>query len=124
MFRTQQYSTKHINSNLTEKSVSVWTSAETNPASISCKLKNNCIVLNGHLVYPTNVAPGATVTVGTVGDSARPKRTTTILVAVLGSDAKTLGLAVGSINVNGLIIVGNPLNINARHFYFDAVWDV
>ena len=49
---------------------------------------------------------------------------TTILVAVLGSDAKTLGLAVGSINVNGLIIVGNPLNINARHFYFDAVWDV
>ena len=102
----------------------MWTSAETDPASISCKLKNNCIVLNGYLVYPTNVAPGATVTVGTVGDSARPKRRTTILVAVLGSDAKTLGLAVGSINVNGLIIVGNPLNINARHFYFDAVWDV
>lgn len=113
-----------LNSNLAETSVSVWTSQATNPDGIVCKRKNKRIVLNGYLYYPTDVSPGATVTVGTVGDSARPSRATTIIVGVLANDQTTQGFTIGTINVNGLIIAKNPLNVNAKHFYFDAVWDV
>ena len=75
-------------------------------------------------MYPTDVSPGATVTVGTVGDSARPSRATTIIVGVLANDGVTQGFCIGTINSNGLIMAKNPLTVNARHFYFDAVWDV
>lgn len=113
-----------INSNLIEKTVSVWTSIETNASGVVCKMKNNRVVLNGYLMYPTNVAPGATVTVGTVGETARPTRAITILVGVLGNDAEIHGFTIGTLNVDGTIVVKNSVSINARHFYFDAVWDV
>ena len=75
-------------------------------------------------MYPTDVSPGATVTVGTVGDSARPKRTTTIIVGVLANDGVTQGFNIGVLNTSGEILVKNTLSISAAHFYFDAVWDV
>ena len=113
-----------LNSNLIETTVSIWTSVATNPSGIVCIKKNNRIVLNGFLYYPTDVPSGTIVTVGTVGSTARPTRAATILVGVLGNDAETQGFTIGEVNSSGEIIVKNSLSINARHFYFDAVWDV
>ena len=87
-------------------------------------MKNNRVVLNGHLVYHNYVAPNEIVTLGTVGSLARPTRATTILVGVLGHDAETQGFNIGTLNVDGTIMVKNSLSISANHFYFDAVWDV
>ena len=87
-------------------------------------MKNNRVVLNGYLVYPSNVPSGSTVTIGTVGEAARPTRTTAVLVGVLGHDAITQGFTIGTLNTSGEILVKNSLSISAAHFYFDAVWDV
>lgn len=70
------------------------------------------------------MSPGSIVTIGTIGSSARPTRATTILVGILANDATTQGFTIGEINSSGEIKVKNALSINARHFYFDAVWDV
>lgn len=113
-----------LNSNLAETTVSIWTSVATNPSGIVCIKKNNRIVLNGYLAYPVDVSPNEIITVGNVGDIARPTRGTTILVGVLGNDAETQGFTIGEVNSSGEINVKNSLSINARHFYFDAVWDV
>lgn len=113
-----------INNDLTETSINVLKSTGTNASSIVCKMKNNRVVLNGHLVYHNHVGPNETVTLGTVDSLARPTRATTILVGVLGNDAETQGFTIGTLNVDGTIMVKNSLSISATHFYFDAVWDV
>lgn len=80
--------------------------------------------MNGYLAHSVDVSPNETVTVGTVDSSARPTRAVSILVGVLGNDAETQGFTIGEVNSSGEIKVKNSLSVNARHFYFDAVWDV
>ena len=87
-------------------------------------MKNNRVVLNGHVVTHSDISPNTYATIGTVEVDARPNVSTVLIVGVLGYDGVAQGMCIGEVATNGEIIVKNTLNLHTRHFYFDAVWDV
>lgn len=111
-----------INSNLTTNNISI--TGNNSYGSIVCKMKNNRVVLNGHIVTSSNISPNTYATIGTVEVGAHPNVSTVLIVGVLGYDEVTQGMCIGEVTTNGEIIVKNTLNLHTRHFYFDAVWDV
>ena len=111
-----------INSNLTTNNISI--TGNNSYGSIVCKMKNNRVVLNGHIVTSSNISPNTYATIGTVEVGARPNVSTVLIVGVLGYDGVAQGMCIGEVTRNGEIIVKNTLNLYTRHFYFDAVWDV
>lgn len=111
-----------INSNLTTNNISI--TGNNSYGSIVCKMKNNRVVLNGHIVTHNNISPNTYATIGTVEVGARPNVSTVLIVGVLGYDGVAQGMCIGEVTTNGEIIVKNTLNLYTRHFYFDAVWDV
>ena len=111
-----------INSNLTTNNISI--TGNNSYGSIVCKMKNNRVVLNGHIVTSSDISPNTYATIGTVEVGAHPNVSTVLIVGVLGYDGVTQGMCIGEVTTNGEIIVKNTLNLHTTHFYFDAVWDV